>query len=112
MNFKEYIEFTRETVIYPQDDYLEILSYLVLGLTSEAGEVAGVLKKLIRDNGNEDMHEAYDSKMKKEIGDCFWYLARILDENNYDLEEILEVNIAKLNSRKNRNKLGGSGDDR
>lgn len=46
MDLKTYQAFTRTTAIYPEDRTLE---YLGLGLASEAGEVAGVVKKWIRD---------------------------------------------------------------
>jgi hypothetical protein len=34
------------------------------------------------------------------------------DKQNMTLEEVAELNIAKINSRKQRGKLGGSGDNR
>ena len=47
MTNDEYLQFTRTTAIYPKDRELE---YLGLGLASEAGEVCGKLKKVIRDD--------------------------------------------------------------
>ncbi len=42
----EYQIWSRSTAIYPEN---EALQYLALGLCSEAGEVAGKIKKFIHD---------------------------------------------------------------
>ena len=48
----EYQRKAAETAIFPKEKALE---YLALGLTSEAGEVAGKVKKIIRDGkGNKE----------------------------------------------------------
>jgi len=106
MNFQEYQDKTLEFAIYPADKAIE---YLALGLVSEAGEVAGVVKKKLRDN---TYSLEFEQKMVKELGDVCWYLARLLDELDLSLEEVLDANISKLSSRKERNQLGGNGDDR
>ena len=46
MKLNDYQVFTRTTAIYPKD---KADVYLALGLASESGEVAGKLKKHIRD---------------------------------------------------------------
>lgn len=103
MQLNTYQEATRETAIYPKE---QALVYLTLGLTSEAGEVAGKVKKMIRDGGINVM-DTID-----EIGDVFYYLARLCDELNISAEEVLQKNITKLLDRKARGVLGGSGDKR
>jgi len=84
----------------------EELVYLGLGLTSEAGEVAGKIKKLIRDGTWDAGGLAY------EIGDCLWYCARLADAIGYSLEDIMEINYNKLMKRKTNNTIQGSGDER
>ena len=108
ITFNEYQEFTKQTAIYPQNKALE---YLCLGLASEAGEVAGKLKKIIRDEDGQVSSEN-SQKMVKEIGDVLWYCARLVDELGESLSEVAEQNMDKLISRKNRDTLGGSGDNR
>ena len=103
MNLSAYQKLTRETAIYPKN---LAIPYLALGLTSEAGEVAGKIKKQIRDGGVEVMGTI------DEIGDVFWYLARLCDELNFDAEDVLQRNWAKLSDRKERGVIGGSGDKR
>jgi NTP pyrophosphatase (non-canonical NTP hydrolase) len=103
MSLTDYQEFTRTTAIYPKD---KALDYLILGLASEAGEVAGKRKKHIRDGGV-DVVSIID-----EIGDCMWYIARIADELDFSMEEVLQRNWAKLKDRQERNALRGSGDTR
>ena len=108
MHLNEYCEATNATAIYPDagtGSNLE-LYYLSLGLASEAGEVAGKVKKLIRDGKFNQGEVAY------EIGDCFWYLARLCDAIGYEPEDILTININKLLKRKEANTLQGSGDHR
>lgn len=112
MNIDDYQEWTRETAIYPEvgEGTAVSLSYVGLGL-GEFGEVQGKIKKIIRDNGG-----AVTSEMRRaildEAGDGFWYLARLLDELGSDFYELATINRAKLESRKERGKLQGSGDYR
>jgi NTP pyrophosphatase (non-canonical NTP hydrolase) len=101
---KEYQEFTRTTAIYPKDKALE---YLTLGLCSESGEVCAALKRQIR--GDEiDLKK----QVLAELGDVVWYITRLADELDTDLEKIMDANEAKLKDRQARNVLKGSGDNR
>lgn len=108
LGFNEYQEATRSTAIYPADKAIE---YTVLGLLSEAGEVAGKVKKVIRDNDGV-FSPAKSAEIADEVSDCIWYVARVLDEIGYSFEEVAAENLRKLQSRKERGVLGGSGDKR
>jgi NTP pyrophosphatase (non-canonical NTP hydrolase) len=109
MNFEEYQKFSRETAFYPGKDKNFI--YPTLGLAGEAGEVAEKIKKVIRDD-NGAVSEEKKAELKKELGDVLWYTAQIATELGISLDEIAKLNIEKLRSRKERNVLGGSGDNR
>jgi NTP pyrophosphatase (non-canonical NTP hydrolase) len=80
-------------------------------LAGEAGEVADKLKKVIRDDGGVLTDQVRDA-VAKELGDVMWYLAVLAYEMDYDLNSIAQLNIDKLNSRKERGVLSGSGDNR
>ena len=87
------------------------LSYVVLGLTGEAGELAEKVKKIMRDDlGN--IREDQIEELAKELGDVLWYVAAIAKELNLELDYIAKQNIIKLDNRKKNNKLKGKGDDR
>jgi NTP pyrophosphatase (non-canonical NTP hydrolase) len=103
MELNVYQDLTKETAIYPKE---HALVYLGLGLSSEAGEVAGKIKKQIRDGGIDVI------SLMDEVGDVFWYLARICDEMGFSSEDVLLRNWNKLRSRKERGVIGGSGDNR
>ena len=47
-----------------------------------------------------------------ELGDILWALARLVDDLGLDFAKIAERNIAKLEDRKKRNVISGSGDKR
>lgn len=108
MNFKEYQEKAVSTAIYPESAKL---TYPVLGLNGEAGEVAEKVKKIIRDNGGVVTPEKKE-EIKKELGDVLWYLALTAYDLDLDLTEVAQENIEKLQSRKDRGKLTGNGDNR
>ena len=98
-----YENLASETAIFPKEKALE---YLALGLTSEAGEVAGKVKKLIRDGKGDK------KAIASEIGDVLWYCAMLAKETEVPLNDIMKDNLKKLNSRKERGTLAGSGDNR
>lgn len=82
--------------------------YSILGLSGEVGELHSLFAKAIRDNnGNVDVQA-----VKKELGDILWFVAAIATDFGFGLGEIAQMNLEKLNSRKNRNKIQGSGDER
>jgi len=98
-----------QTAIFPKDKALE---YLALGMTSEAGEVAGKVKKLIRDGEDVEGFEMKKLAIASEIGDVLWYCAMMAKEVGVPLNTIMQENLRKLHDRKERGKLHGSGDDR
>lgn len=109
MEFNDYQKKAWETAIYPRKK--NNLEYPALGLGGETGEVLEKIKKIIRDD-NQEITDEKRQELKKELGDVFWYLAAIATELNIELEEVINLNIKKLNSRKQRNQLHGSGDNR
>ena len=78
-----------------------------LGLVGEAGEVAEKIKKLIRDSNRFSNEEII-----KELGDVVFYATALANYFESSLEEVIEVNVDKLDDRQVRGVLGGSGDNR
>lgn len=109
MNFDEYQGKARATAIYPEK-YKVI--YPVLGLAGESGEVCEKIKKIIRDNGGIFTDTEFVKLIEKELGDVLWYVANVAFDLGLSLEEIAKKNIDKLQSRKERDVLKGSGDER
>ena len=105
MKFEEYEKASALT------DLGQEIWYYALGAFGEQGEVAEKIKKLYRDNkGKYD--QSWVIELEKEIGDVLWYLARLAAKFDTTLENCAKSNIEKLKSRKKRNKLSGSGDNR
>ena len=98
-----------QTAIFPKNQALE---YLALGLTSEAGEVAGKVKKLIRDGEDVEGFELNKMAIASEVGDVLWYCAMLAKEVGVPLNDIMKDNLKKLHGRKVRGTLHGSGDNR
>lgn len=83
--------------------------YALLNLVAEAGEVAGKAAKHIRDGGDIDQ---YNESIKKELGDVMWQAAAVAQDHGFTLSEICQHNLDKLESRKQRDVIHGSGDNR
>ena len=83
--------------------------YALLNLAAEAGEVAGLAAKRRRDGGD---IEQYNNALAKELGDVLWMVAAVAADNRLSLSGICQDNLAKLESRKQRDKIQGSGDNR
>lgn len=79
----------------PED---EVKMMLHLGLAEEAGEVAGLAKRVLR-NFPKDQERVTREKFIEELGDVLWYLAACSSSLGIDLEEIWDYNIKKLKER-------------
>ena len=108
LTLNDYQEKASATAIFPSDN---AIPYLTLGLTGEAGEVAELIKKSIRDE-NGHIGDRRKQKLKKELGDVLWYLSQLSAELGITLEEVGQKNLDKLGKRKESGTLQGSGDDR
>ena len=64
-----------------------------LGVSGEAGDLAGCIKKTIY-HGNDQT-----AGIRENVGDTMWYLAMICNVMGWNFEEILAENIAKLKAR-------------
>ncbi|HVN14552.1 MAG TPA: nucleoside triphosphate pyrophosphohydrolase family protein [Anaerolineales bacterium] len=109
MNLNEYQTKSRATAKYPAIGHPVI--YPTLGLTNEAGEVSGKIKKVFRDKDGQISPETREA-LKAELGDVLWYLAQICTELDLTLDEVAEYNLAKLLDRQARGKIRGDGDNR
>lgn len=70
------------------------LANFALGLAGEAGEVADALKKHLFHDKPLDR-----DAIKKELGDCLWYIATLADTLEIPLGDIARANVAKLMTR-------------
>jgi NTP pyrophosphatase (non-canonical NTP hydrolase) len=132
MNFDEYQKLAIETAspandaamqvadfyVYPgsevaKSDVADVLRmhYGAMGLCSEAGEVAGKVKKIMRDDYCNPDAKTVDA-LASEIGDVLWYVAYICDVIGIDMSEVASRNLFKLRQRASRGTLTGSGDQR
>lgn len=103
-DFNTYQKMAHETAVYPPDMGM---AYCVTGLCAETGEVADKVAKYYRGDG-----ELNREGLKKELGDVLWFIAELSTHLHFELSEVAELNIEKLQSRKQRNALKGEGDDR
>ena len=65
-----------------------------LGLSGEVGELNDMLKKWVFHEKQLDTEH-----LKREIGDIYWYLALMCDSFEFNLDEIMQINIDKLKAR-------------
>lgn len=99
-------------------------SYMLLNLVGEVGEFAGKIAKGIRKKdisigvvyGNimtfSHNKDAQFEELKKEAGDILWQLSGLCYVLGWNLEDIAQMNLDKLASRKERGVIDGDGDNR
>lgn len=140
LTLNEYQDLTDATAIYPGQGGLMGLNYAAMEASGEAGEIANKVKKISRDTWRDELNRAGSEDAKpfakdaalgillgdghvymteeqklaiaKEVGGALYGLARVAREIGYTLGEIAQQNADILASRKERNTLVGSGDDR
>ena len=68
-----------------------------LGLSAEAGEFTEVVKKIFLQG--KPYNEDNVFHMKRELGDICWYLAQACMALDTTFDEVIEMNVEKLQSR-------------
>ena len=82
-------------------------NYSLLGFIGEVGELYSLLAKSIR-----DQKELDEVMIKKELGDCLWFLSALATDFGFTLDDVAETNLNKLQKRQKKGTLTGSGDNR
>lgn len=107
MELNEYQKKALETAVY---DDTNPVAYCILGMAGEAGEVANKYKKVLR--GDKELDENLKYEIAKEIGDVQWYIAALSHLIGYSLDSICDINLTKLNQRREDGTIKGDGDNR
>lgn len=109
MDFIDFQVGTKQTRL--ESTYKYSLIYPTLGLAGESGELAGKVSKILRDQNGELTQDNIEY-IKKEVGDCLWFLSEICADIGIELNDAAVYNRNKLMDRMRRNKISGSGDNR
>lgn len=98
MDNKTYLELSDRTCKHVESETLDAKRYdllhAALGIAGESGEIVDAVKKHVIYNKPLDI-----ANMREEIGDIMWYIALACRRLGFDLDEILDENIAKLQKR-------------
>lgn len=93
MNIKQYCKDAFSTSAILGSDWDNTV-HMLFGMSTEVGELTDAYKRYL----------AYGTELdylnvQEEIGDLCWYIANFCTFNDFDLEEILRINIEKLKTR-------------
>jgi len=91
--FQDALDIIDETSGLPPERLLTA----ALGITAEGGEFAEIIKKIIFQGKPVDEHTIYH--MKRELGDVMWYITQACIALECSLEDVIYMNIEKLESR-------------
>ena len=84
----------------------------IINQVIDIGNLAGIYKKRMRDHGEVYHYEVDVEEAKREIMDQYWYLPMQAIALGSTSEEMVSNLLKKLQDRKERGKLNGSGDYR
>lgn len=92
MDLKTYSD--RSIRLAPQLDFHGDLQHATLGMLSEIGEVADMVKKQLAAGKGINL-----DNLREELGDIVWYLNLAIVRCGFTWDEVLEANNAKLSAR-------------
>lgn len=75
----------------------DLLLQGVMGMNGEAGEAIDIVKK-VRFHGH-PFDDQTKEHLAKELGDVLWYISTSATAIGYDLEDVMKMNINKLQHR-------------
>lgn len=97
------------TALYPNRG--KNLTYPILGLLGEAGELANSAKRIQRDDGGK-LTYTRRNELISELGDVLWYLSQVAAELDVPLDDVAATVLNKLSDRAARGVIHGKGDKR
>ena len=113
IDFKRYAEFVDAVTSDESKDFVAMSDRLVeldqqginierlltgaVGLSAEGGELMEIVKKLIFQG--KPVNEETIFHLKRELGDVMWYVMQVLMSLNIDIEEVVAMNVEKLQKR-------------
>lgn len=71
----------------------EIEMHALHGMVGEIGELHGIYQKVYQGHFDSPEH------IKKELGDLMWFIAEYCTAMGFSLDDIMEMNISKLQAR-------------
>jgi NTP pyrophosphatase (non-canonical NTP hydrolase) len=83
---------------YGDRPFAEVRQMVHIGLAEEAGEVAGLMNRVLRDFPKDRARSTRDDFID-EMGDVLWYLTACCITNETSLDEVWYNNIQKLRER-------------
>lgn len=78
----------------PEMSYKRQMEYGLIGLCGESGEALDILKKAKYQGHHLDVEH-----LASELGDVLWYLNIAAHSIGYSLDDIMQINIKKLEKR-------------
>jgi NTP pyrophosphatase (non-canonical NTP hydrolase) len=93
LNIKKYQQLVKRTAKGSYKRKSDEIVNWGLGVSGEAGDLAGCIKKTIFHNNDQTQG------VRENVGDTMWYLAMICNYYDWDFEEVLAENIEKLSKR-------------
>lgn len=110
MTFDEYQKLALTTAHNNHDPLMEKTIW-AMGVAGEAGEVVEKWKKIVAyDDGK--VSEERLAELSKELADVVWYIAVMAHSLGLSFDDIMQQNVEKLKSRKERGVIAGRGDNR
>ena len=92
MRGNHYQELAARTINPELYDY-EMEMHALHGMAGEIGELHSLYQKAFQ------KHEFDEEHAKKELGDLLWFIAEYCTSMNWNLDDIMELNINKLKAR-------------
>ena len=95
---KNYYDFAQKIAILQDQGFpTERLLTAAVGMSAESGEFTEVIKKIIFQG--KPVNEENLFHLKRELGDIMWYVAQACMGLNVSFNEIVEMNVEKLEAR-------------
>ena len=91
-NLKAYQILAKVTAKKFETKEIEIMTW-GLGLTGEAGDIAGCIKKTYAHKNDQT------AGIRENLEDAMWYIVMICNFQGWDLQQVLEENVEKLKKR-------------